>query len=437
MRAAQDGPDPLGGLFRHGVAQTGALLLPGLYTVVLVSYLLHSLGPDAYAPWALAAAIVGWLALLDAGLSMTTTRDAARAVAGDADATRRVLAANGAYGYLGMVAAASGAVIALVIPLILRLSGAPALDAWLVGALLTLDLGIVLATAGWAGTVRGMRRFDLSLLAAAVQVLVAGVAVVVLVPRFGLVGAAAAQPLGRLVARLLLGALLRRNLPWFRARPVWPGWQELRIIGAFSLPIMAWHVGREIGIGTDVVVVGATAGARDVGLFAAGSQLVRYVGLFLFPTIAVVLPSFAAAGFSRSDVLPTLLQRGVLLAGVVGGAVYVGMALQATAVVQLWSGQASELSVRVFVLYAVTWAVLTPPYVMALMLIAQGRHRLFGAVVFGESLVNVALSIALSIILGPIGVAIATFAVMTADWLFVIPLLTARTLRLDLAGVAA
>ncbi|HEX2221389.1 MAG TPA: hypothetical protein VHK06_02590 [Candidatus Limnocylindria bacterium] len=429
--------DPLSGVTGHGVWQMAAILLPGLYTVVLVAYLLRTLGPAGYAPWAIAAAVVGWLALLDAGLSITTTRDAARAVAGDRDAVARVLTANGAYGVLGGVAVTSGVLIALVIPLILRLGGAEAVQAWLVGALLTLDLGIVLATAGWAGTVRGMRRFDIQLAVNVVQVAVAGALVVALLPRFGLVGAAVAQPAGRLGARALLGVLLWRQLPWFRARPRVPRMSELRVVGAFSLPLMAWHVAREIGIGTDLIIVGAAAGATEVGLFAAGSQLIRYVGLFLFPAVAVLLPSFAAAGYTRPELVPALLRRGVFLAAFVGASVYGGFALQATAVLELWSGQASELSTQVLILYAITWALITPPYVMALMLVAQGRHRLFGMVVVVEALVNLTVSIILVQLIGPIGVALATAIVMTADWIVVVPLLTARELHIPLQPMLA
>ncbi len=421
--------DPLRGIARYGAWHMAAILVPGLYAVLLAAYLLRTLGPDAYGVWAATMAAVGWLTLLDAGLSATTTRATARAVAGDRQAVEQVRTAYAVYAALGVAGTLAGALLAALIPVVLGLTGDAARDAWLVGAFLAVDLGIVIATAGWMGTLRGSRRFREMLVVNVVQVAVAGGALILLLPPAGLVGAAAAQPLGRLAGRVLAAALLTRQLAWFRARPRLPGWGEVRTLSAFSLPILAMQAAAQLGIGTDVIIVGAAAGPTAAGLYAAGSQLARYVGFFIFPALGVLLPSFSAAVLKQPDVVPRLLVRSVLLSGLIGGAVYGGMALQAVPLLELWSAQSSPLSTQVLILYATAWMIVTPTHVMTLMLVASGRHRVIGAIVLGEALLNLALSVVLVPLIGPVGAAVASFALVLADDILIIPAVTARSLE--------
>ena len=53
--------DPLQGMARHGAWHMAAIMVPGLYAVLLIAYLLRTLGPEAYGIWAAATALVGYL----------------------------------------------------------------------------------------------------------------------------------------------------------------------------------------------------------------------------------------------------------------------------------------------------------------------------------------------------------------------------------------
>jgi len=424
-----DPVDPLQGMARHGAWHMAAIMVPGLYAVLLIAYLLRTLGPEAYGIWAAATALVGYLTLLDAGLSATTARAAARAVAGDDGAIDQVRTAYAAYAVLAVIAALIGTLLGTLVPSILRLEGAVAQDAWAVAAFLALDLGIVIGTAGWMGTLRGTRRFREMLIVNVVQVAVAALLLVALLPGLGLVGAAAAQPMGRIVGRSLAAVILARQVSWFRARPRWPGWTNIRTITAFSLPILAMQTATQLGVGTDVVIVGAAAGPTAAGLYAVGAQLARYVGYFLFPALGVMLPSFSAAYVRRPEGVPELVRRAVLLAGLIGGTVYGLMALQAEVLIRIWSDGTAAVSVQVLILYALAWTIVTPTHVMMLMVIASGRHRVVGAIVLTEALVNLALSIVLVSIMGPVGAAVSSLVVILLDDLLILPVVAARALQ--------
>jgi O-antigen/teichoic acid export membrane protein len=405
------------------------------YSFLLVGFLLRTLGPEAFAPWAAAVALLGYLSLLDAGLSATTTRDAAHAAAGDTSAIERVRAANALFSGLAIAAALLGILGSLLVPRLLGLEGRAGVDAALVTAILTIDFTIVLATAGWVGILRGYQRYDLIFACNLTHAVVGGIVVVASIGTLGMVGAALGQVAGRLASRTVLAIALRHNVRWFRLIPGMPARRRVRALWAFSLPVFALQLATQVGVGTDVIIVGAVAGAASVGLYAAGSQLVRSVAYLILPMVSVLLPTLSRSTFenalSTARQIPTL----IVMAGILGAATFGGLAAEAGPIMQLWTGQQPPLSIGVLTAYSLAFVLITPVQVLVLGTIATNRHALIGAVVLVDSVVNVLLSIFLSRLVGPIGVAISTLLVVTLDDGFVIPVLASRRLGLRVRTV--
>ncbi len=196
-------PDVVRRAAGDAIWNAAALALPGIANVLILAYLLRTLGAAGFAPWATALALLGLLTVLDAGLGATTARNAARAIAGDLEASALVRAAYVAYGGLAVLVLILGLSLSPVAARLLGLQGAAATDATVVAMILALDVAIVVGTTGWLGTLRGARRFDLAFAASAGQVVVGVPATLILVPSFGLVGAAVAQVLGRICGRTI------------------------------------------------------------------------------------------------------------------------------------------------------------------------------------------------------------------------------------------
>lgn len=427
--------DEAGPIRMHRVVHMSGWSLAGTtvmaaYSFLLVGFLLRTLGPEAFAPWAAAVALIGYLSLLDAGLSATTTRDAAHAAAGDPIAVERVRAANAMFAALAIAAALLGVISSLLVPRLLGLEGQSGAEATIVSAVLTIDFAIALATAGWVGILRGYQRYDLIFACNIAHVAVGGIVAFASIGSLGMVGAAIGQVAGRLASRTVLAIALRHDVGWFRLIPRMPTRQRVRALWAFSLPVFALQLATQIGVGTDIIIVGAVAGAASVGLYAAGSQLVRNVAYLVLPMLSVLLPTLSRATFenalSTARQIPTL----IVIAGILGAATFGGLAAEAGPIMQLWTGQQPPLSLGVLTAYSLAFVLITPVQVLVLAAIATDRHSLIGAVVLVDSVVNVLLSIFLSQRIGPIGVAISTLLVVTLDDGFVIPVLTSRRLGL-------
>lgn len=429
------GPDIIRGALRNGLWNAAALALPGITNVVIVAILIRSLGPTGFAPWATAVGILGLLTILDGGLSATTARNVARAIAGDREAVDLVRAAYAAYAGLAVLVLVVGSAASLLIPAALGAEGSAATSAVILGVVLATDLAVVVGSAGWLGSLRGASRFDLLLVTNGAQVLVALPITVALVPGLGLVGAAIAQLLGRLVGRVVAAAALRRAIPWIRLMPGHVTRRSWRRLGVFTLPILAIGISTQLGIGIDPVIVALSSGPAAVGLYAAGSGLVRYVAFLVFPILSVLLPSFSELAYARPEATAGVLVRCLRLASLLGALAFGTLAVSAAPALEAWIGRSDWLSVQVLVLYAIAHACWTPSQVLILMLIARGRHAIVGAALLVDALANLGLSIALAVVVGPVGVAVSTLILLVVVHALVIPAIAVRRLAVPARAI--
>jgi len=424
------------GLGRQGLLNASATVIPGIYSVLAIGAILHAVGPASYAAWATAVVLLGWVNLLDLGLAQTVVRASARATLGDEAGIRDVREATAFYAVLGVLAALVGLLIARMIPVVLDIPPPQSRDAIQVGAILGLDAAIVLATASWSGVLRGTGRFGQLLKVSIAQVAVSLPVLLLLLPLIGLPGAALAQLAGRFASRLLEAWILHGAVSWFRLRPARPSRSGLLRVGRFSAPIFLIQVASQIGTGTDILIVGVTAGAAATGLYATGAQLVRYLAYFLFPIIDVVYPRLSAIEYARPRLAGPVLIRTLFLAATVGTVAFGGLALEASRALTLWAGQSGALSLTVLLLYAITYMIITPAHIAVIALIARGKHRTVALVILAEAVVNLVLSIGLAVVIGPVGPAVSTLIVVSVDDLLIIPWLTSRQLGVSLYRIA-
>ena len=244
-------------------------------------------------------------------------------MAGDADGIDRTMTATAAFAGLGVVAGRARPDLLGHHPPDLAARRPAAFEGWVIGAILALDLGVVMFSAGWIGVLRGARRFDLMFAANLVQVVVALGLAILLVPIIGIVGAAVGQLGGRLswLGHASRSCCRGGSRGSGCGRVVRPG-RGLRGVWGFSLPILAIHVANQIGVGTDVLIVGIASGATTVGLYAAGAQFARYVSQLVFPAVSVLLPSFSAATYLRPLAARQLLPRALRITTLIGTVVH-------------------------------------------------------------------------------------------------------------------
>lgn len=407
---------------RQAILNVGSLALAGVYTIWLTAYLVTQLGDEHFGAWVTITAVLTPLLVLDAGLGLLVIRAAAAHATQPDNSAVEVTTAHGLYLGLGVVGLLVGLVLGFVPGILLGLSEADAQQARLTAWVLAADFGLIIGTSALPGLLRGRRRYDAIMGSSAAQVATGVALTIALVPVMGLVGAAVAQLVSHGVGRAAQLVLVRRSVPWFSARPRRPRWTYLRTVLRFSGPLIVISIASQISFSTDVLVVGAVTGAAAASAIAIGARLPILAVSLLSVATDVLFPVFVEEERRQPGRPPILLRRALLSAGLMGGCAFLFLASSRTEILELWVPGADPLAGTVFAIYCATWAVHIPAHILALVVIAHDRHTLLAPIVLIESLGNLLLSVALVLLVGPVGAALGSFVAVTVSNGIVLPL---------------
>ena len=420
---------------RQAFMNVASVVLAGVYTIWLTSYLVAHLGTDAYGAWATVIAVLTPLMVLDAGLSLLVIRAAAAHQTRPTESAVEVATAHGLYLGLGGIGLVLGLILGLVPGALLGLNDADAQQVRLTGWILAADFGLIIGTSALPGLLRGHRRYEAIAASSLVQVAGGVVLTIFLVPSLGLVGAAFAQLLSHVVGRLVQLVLVRRLVPWFSPVPQRPRWAYLRTVMRFSGPLIVISVASQISFSTDVLVVGAIAGASAASAIAIGARLPILAVSLLSVATDVLFPVFVEEEHRQPGRPPVLMRRALLAAGLMSGCAFLFLASARTEILDLWVPGVDPIAGTVFAVYCATWAIHGPAHILALVVIAHNRHALMAPIVVVESIGNLILSIALVLQYGPVGAAIGSLVAVAISNGVVLPLVTRAKLGIGLRGI--
>ena len=396
-------PDPLGARFAPASDAASApgriplalwnaatWLAVALFGLCTSTILIWRYGQADFGVWSTLSALRGFLLFLDAGLAFGVSRDVVLERQ-DSTAAARVRAAFTLYAGLGGLVLVGGFALAMVPGRLLHLEGAASSSAQWAMRALGVESALALASAPLWGVLRGQQRFQSMAVAHVVQA-VLGTLLLLATPRgWGLWGAA----LVLLLARLLLAAwatlAVRRTRPELMSvRPLDRG--ALAQVVRFALPMWVVAGATQVGLGTDVPLVGAFHGALLAGQYALGATLPTVCIGLLYALLDAYYPRAAASqGALTGRLIEQLMRAGCALAGLGLGCLVAVSAELLT----VWVGSAPELSRRIALLYACTWAINVPTHVLVLIAIAGAQHRLLAPLAVAEALANLALSVVL------------------------------------------
>ena len=422
---------------RQAILNVGSVVLAGAYTIWLTSYLLGWLGSDGYGTWATIAAVLTPLMVLDAGLGLLVIRASAAHGTRTLDLEVEVTTAHGLYLGLGTIGLIVGIVLGLVPGALLGLSEADAQQARFASWILAADFGLIIGTSALPALLRGRRRYDAIVAASGVQVATGVLLTVALVPSLGLVGAAIAQLLSHAVGRVVQLALVRRLVPWFSPVPRPPQWVYLRTVLRFSGPLIVISIASQISFSTDVLVVGAISGAAAASAIAIGARLPVLAISLLSVATDVLFPVFVEEERLQPGRPPGLMRRGLLVAGLMGGCAFLFLASARTEILAIWVPDVDPIAATVFAIYCATWALHVPAHILVLVIIAHDRHTPLAPIVLVESIANLLLSVALVLLIGPVGAAIGSFIAVAISNCVVLPILTRARIGVGLGWIYA
>ncbi len=396
---------------------------------VTTPLMVAQLGKEAYGTWIVALTIIGYLRLLDLGVSFSGNRFLARALgAGDqVEYGRLVTSFVFLYQRIALIALAVTLALSLAIPPFLSDDSFLHATRWLV-----LGLGLVTTLRFWTRiyevVLKSHLRYDLIGWSSIVRTILQAIFVILaLTQGYGLEALLLVYIATDVLDQILLMLFSRRIVP--RAiRPVLARPAGLPELARYSATSVMASVGNQLRQGIDPLVIGHFAGLGLVPAYSIGNRFLTLFGDFIN---SVFGGNFVAA-FSQLDGRkdPEALVRNFLTTlrfscavAAFGG---VSIAVFGPPFIARWVGPTfSDANLVLYILAGPT-TLMMMQYPVWSFFYSQNRQHWLAAVALGGGAFNAILSIALVLRIGFLGAAWGTAIELTIVFGLIVPVLVSR-----------
>ena len=424
----------ISGLSREIAWTYASLIATTGVTLLITGFAVRRLGLHDFGLFSLIGSLALFLNIFDFGLGLAVQRASAAEIAltgGPAQQAlrREINACHGAYAALGM-AGMTALVGGLMFGIWLVDSGHRGDDLLLTAFFSGLAVVGSTSTSAFVGALTGRRRFRSLALASVVGAAANFLVVLTMVGVLGagVVGLALGQFSSILFNRIILGALIRREIKWLKIVPSRPRWTDLSKVASFTLPLLVLSIGGHIITVTDLIIVGSVVSASAVGLYRLGSMIPTLAVGILYKGYDTAFPAIAGTGAISQNEIIAFLTR---LFGFVAGLGFGLLALLREDIVAIVLGRVSPTAASVLFVFCLVWIANVPVHGLALTLIARGKQRSFVPLVAIEMVANLVLTVILTPRLGAIGAAVATLISLAVSNLLTLPIILRRESEIE------
>lgn len=406
-----------------------------LVGVLLMPWVLRTLGDHSYGVWIFINSIAGYSGLLYLGLGQTICRYVAAAEARrDWDGLNRIVnVVLAAYLALGGFAFVASLGLAWIAPSLNDWGGGSLLEIRLVILILGLSIALGMAGSVFGGILAGMQRFDID----------RGICIVSGLARLALTIAFLSAEYGLLKLALIYLAVTvlenAANLAYAsrEVKTLSLGWRwidraTLRECFSFSSYAFLNVIAYQVFELTDTVIIGTVLGVESTVPYFIAQRLCKLIGRPMQAVGQVFMPRAGElherSGLAELQLLATRGTGGCLLlmAGFTIGAAFFGDDLIAT-----WVGPGYEQSYALLMVLLVAQTIATPVEVVHRVLFGMGQVRLPAIVYLLEAVSNLTLSLVLIHVWGLMGVAVGTLTPVLAFELFLLLPYAGRVLQIS------
>lgn len=358
-------------------------------------FLVRHLGDSAYGVWILIGSLVGYLGLLDLGITQSIVKYIAEHRArGDQRAINRVVTGGIAfYSLMGLVSLGVSFAVAFRFNSIFN-TGLHENTALKVAILAGLNLAVSFPATVYVGVLRGYQRYDVDSVVTSITIIVRSLILVALIlGGHGLVALAIVTLVFDLSRLAILIFWVYRINPEITISRAYLNKQEMKRLFTYSVFAFLIIIGKRMIFYTDSIVIGIFQPAWAVTHYFVGSRLVTYL-LQASEAVGVLTPTTSDldARNDRQSIreLLVLSTKYLLLVTLPLGAIFLVMG---ETFISLWMGpefRASASILTILTIAALAHLIELPP---SIILLGIGRHRIVAWFTLAQALVNLGLSI--------------------------------------------
>lgn len=398
-------------------------------------FLVRNLGDSVYGVWVLLGSLVGYLGLLDFGITPSIIKYVAEYRArNDQQAINRVVTVSlVVFTGVGLISLALAAVIAIYFNDIFN-SPLSRSTAAAVAMLAGINLAFTFPASVFVGVVRGYQRYDVDSAITTLNILARSVLLVALVLRgYGIVALAMITFVFDMMRLALLALWAYRLNPDIRIAREYFDREQLKKLFGFGLFAFLIYLGRQMILYTDFILIGLFLSTSSVTIYFIAARLVEYLRHLVAEMVGVLAPT--ASHLDASDdqaALKELLivstKYTLLIALPIASVFFVIGDL----FIALWMGPGYEASELILV--TLTIGILAHLLAMPseTFLMGIGKHRIVARLTILQAFANLLLSLLLVPSLGLFGIALGSTIPLVAFVLFSLPIYFRRYLKLEL-----
>jgi O-antigen/teichoic acid export membrane protein len=406
------------------------MLLSTLAGFFVTPFLLKHLGVESFGLWVLLLSIVGYMTLLEVGLYTTIAKRVAECLAKDDHERLECVLSTALALYLAL------SVLVLFIGLILvalvdRLFHLPPQSTSVARSclfLLVLNQMLLFGFRLQPSLLFGAGRADLltgvgtvyNLSTAALNVILAALG-------FGIEVLAAGTLLTTTISGIIGRRLIQRHLPPLRIQLRLARMEMARELLKFGSRNATLSIAARVAFGADALVIGLLLPVANVAHYTVAARLANVSKELCHKPVDVLMPAYAH-GEAQGDMDRhfRLWSESAALSLAIALPFVIAACGFGERLVAAWVGPGHEISGAIFgVLVLMQWLQL-PGHASIALLTGTERNLLMVRLIVVAAICNLALSIALTKLLGPIGVALASLIVVTVVDFTLLPLLVCR-----------
>jgi O-antigen/teichoic acid export membrane protein len=401
----------------------------GLVSILIMPFVVHSLGDRMYGIWTVVATFMGYSSVLELGLSQAITRYLGRSLGSqDPEECNRVFntALRIYLALAGVILALTGVAAALA-PVLCRTAEDAALF-WKTILLLGINFAMLFPAKVYKGVLEAHLRFDLTAgLDLATLALRTTLVITVVLLGYKVVGLAWATFLTGIPGVAASVYFAHRQLPFLRFDARYWKRETARMLFSYSIYSFICHIADLLRSRVDNIVVAAYVGLAAVTHYSIAGRLAQYY-MDIVSALLGVFPSV----FSRQEGAKdhAAMQRTFFLASklslCIAGFIAFGLIAWGKVFIARWMGPRYADAYPVLVALTLAFFVLAAQAPSPSLLFGISKHKFLSFMDATESALNLALSILLARRYGMLGVAVGTLIPMLLSRILVQPVYVCR-----------
>jgi O-antigen/teichoic acid export membrane protein len=416
-------------LLSGSMTRLASTIATALITLLIMPFVIHTLGDRMYGIWTLVAAFIGYYGVLDLGLSQAITRYLGRSLgsANEEECNQVFNTSLRIYLILGGVVLLLTAVLAALAPLFCRSAEDAALF-WKIILILGVSFALQFPMRVFSGVLEAHLRFDLT---AALELLTLGIRTVLLIALlllgYRVVGLAWATLLAGIPSTVLSIHWTRKELPFLCLDSQYWKIETAKTLFAYSAFSFIAQLAYIIRFRVDSVVVAAFLGLAAVTHYSIAGRLAQY-----FTALLGALLGWLPSLFSRQEGAKDLeaVRRtfffGTKLSVSISTFFAFGLLACGKPFISRWMGAEYVDAYPVLVALTLGLTFFAWQGTSISLLYGISRHKVLAMFNSIEAVANLALSLVLVRRYGMVGVAVGTAIPITLNMLLAIPMYVCR-----------